>query len=70
MPYKREKNFLELNDDYNLIYQRFLKDARIWNGIGQYWLGNEYTKRANNLLNGNVEDALKPVKSEQLYSYD
>jgi hypothetical protein len=67
MPYKREKSFLELNDDYNLMYCRFLKDARIWNSSGQFWLASENTKRAVALLNGNVDDALKPIRSENVY---
>ena len=67
MPYKREKNFLELNDEYHLMYGRFLKDARIWNSMGQYWLASENTKRAVALLNGNVDDALKPIRSEDVY---
>jgi hypothetical protein len=67
MPYKREKSFLELNDEYHLMYLRFLKDARIWNSMGQYWLGNEYTHRAKFLLNGNLNDALKPIQSEKFY---
>ncbi len=67
MPYKREKNFLELNDEYHIMYYQFLKDSRIWNNTGQYWLGNESMKRAISLLNGNVEEALKPIKSENLY---
>jgi len=67
MPYKREKNFLEVNDEYNLMYLQFLKDARIWNSTGQYWLGSENTRRAVALLNGNVDDALKPIRSENAY---
>jgi len=67
MPYKREKNFLELNDKYNLMYLQLLKDARIWNSTGQYWLGSENTRRAISLLNGNVADALIPIRSENAY---
>ena len=69
MPYKREKNFLELNDEYHLMYSRYLKEARVWNGMGQYWLARESNNRASALLNGNIEDALKPIKSEKYYSY-
>jgi hypothetical protein len=67
MPYKIEKSFLEMNDEYHLMYLRFLKDARIWNSMGQYRLSNEYTNRAKFLLNGNLNDALKPIQSEQFY---
>ena len=64
---KREKSFLELNEDYLVIYERFLKEARIWNNSGQYWLGKETNNRAKLLLNGDVEEALKPIRSEKLY---
>jgi hypothetical protein len=69
MPYKREKNFLEVNGEYHLMYLQFLKDARIWNSTGQYWLGIENTRRAISLLNGNVADALIPIRSENVYFY-
>ena len=66
---KKEPHFLELNDKYHVLYFQFLKEARVWNGMGQYWLGDESTKRALFLLNGNIDDALKPIKSEKHYSY-
>ena len=67
MKRKREKSFLELNEDYLVIYERFLKEARIWNSSGQYWLGKETNNRAKLLLNGDVEEALKPIRSEILF---
>lgn len=63
----REKSFLEENTDYLLIYERLLKESRVWNNSGQYWLGKETYNRAISLLNGNIEDALKPIRSEKLY---
>ena len=67
MPYKREKNFLEINDEYHLMYLRLLKEARVWNGMGQYSLADEHTRRAKYLLNGNITDASKPIQSERFY---
>ena len=67
MKRKREKSFLELNEDYLVIYERFLKEARIWNSSGQYWFGKETNNRAKLLLNGDVEEALKPIRSEILF---
>ena len=64
---KRVKSFLELNDDYHIMYYRLLKEAKIWNGNGQYWLSKETENRAKNLLNGNLTEALKPIRSETLY---
>jgi hypothetical protein len=67
--YIKKKSFLEINPEYQIVYNQFLKDARTWNGMGQYWLGKESNNRASSLLNGNLEEALKPIKSENLYSY-
>ena len=64
---KRKKSFLELNDQYHIMYYRLLKEAKIWNGHGQYWLSKETENRAKHLLNGNLTEALTPIKSEKLY---
>ena len=45
MGYKREKHLLEIEAGYNLIYERLLKEARIWNNSGQYWLANESMRK-------------------------
>ena len=67
MKRKIEKSFLELNDEYLLMYMRYLKEERVWESTGQYWLAKETGIRAKALLNGNVEDALKPIRSEKLF---
>ena len=67
MKRKVEKSFLELNEDYLLIYMRYLKYAKIWESMGQYWLAKETNNRALSILNGNIEDGLKPVRSEKLF---
>ena len=67
MKKKREKHFLELNDNYHLIYKRLLKEADFWNNSGQYWLGKETYLRAVNLLNGDIDNYKKPIRSESLY---
>ena len=64
---KREKHFLELNDEYLLMYLKFLKEENIWNGMGQYWLAKESRKRALSLLNSNIDEAKKPIRSEIHY---
>ena len=67
MKRKREPSFLELNNEYLLMYMRYLKEERVWESTGQYWLAKETNIRAKALLNGNVEDALKPIRSEKLF---
>ena len=47
--HKRIPHLLETNSEYNQIYQRLLKEARFWNNSGQYWLGNEASKKAKHL---------------------
>ena len=46
---------------------RYLKEANVWGSSGQYWLAKETNNRALALLNGNIEDGLKPIRSEKLY---
>ena len=70
MKRKVEKSFLELNEDYLLIYMRYLKDAKIWESMGQYWLAKESRNRALSLLNSDIDEAKKPdtgrfIKSSQ-----
>ena len=67
MKRKIEKSFLELNEEYLLMYMRYLKEERVWESTGQYWLAKETSNRAKALLNGNVEEALKPIRSEKLF---
>ena len=64
---KNEKHFLELNPEYHLKYYELIRDARIWNSIGQYWLGKECERRANCLLNGNIEGYKEVKHTEALY---
>lgn len=70
MPYKTEPHFFELNPEYNLKYHALLKEARIWNSSGQYWLGKEADRRATCLVNGNIDDYKKQTHSHELcYPY-
>ena len=62
-----EKNLLEEQPEYNLIYQRLLKEARVWNNSGQYWLGAESMRKAKQLLNGDISECNVPNKSENLF---
>ena len=64
---KREEHFLELNPGYNIEYYRLLRDAKIWNSQGQYWLGREAERRANSLLRGDIKEYERVTHSEELY---
>ena len=67
MGYKREKHLMEKQPEYNLIYQRLLKEARVWNNSGQYWLGAESMRKAKQFLNGDISECNVPNKSENLF---
>ena len=67
MQKKIQKSFLELNNEYLLIYIRYLKEVKIWESSGQYWLAKETNNRAKALLDGNIEDGTKPIRSEKLF---
>ena len=67
MKYKTEENFIVKNPKYNIIYHALLKEERIWNSMGQYWLSRECSNRAARLLNGDIEDLKYPLKSEELF---
>ena len=59
--------FLQKNPEYHLIYMRLLKEARTWNGSGQYWLGSECSRRASCLLRGDVDGYKTETQSEDLF---
>ena len=60
-------DFLIQNPEYHLIYFRLLKEARTWNGSGQYWLGRECSRRASCLLRGDVGGYKTETHSEELF---
>ena len=62
--YKREPSFLEKNPEHLLHYNLFRKNARNMDSSGQYWLGREYTMRADCLLRGDYNAAMVPVRTE------
>jgi len=51
--------------DLHLRYQELLKEARIWNNSGQYWLGKETELLAEQLLRADESAATKIVRTEQ-----
>ena len=67
MPKNRKLNLLEEYPEYNLIYLNLLKEARIWNNSGQYWLANEASKKASQLLKGNTDGCDIATKTENFF---
>tara|TARA_B100001094_G_C18189868_1_gene806381 strand:- start:4489 stop:4713 length:225 start_codon:yes stop_codon:yes gene_type:complete len=67
MKHKTKENFLITYPEHNILYQSLLKEARMWNNSGQYWLGKEAEKKAAGLLNGQLEQAMTITKTEQFF---
>ena len=65
--HKRKKHLMEVDLFYNLEYKRLLKEANIWNNTGQYWLGKECERRANAILNENIDEYKIENHSEKLF---
>ena len=63
--YKREVHLFDTDTLCHHRYQELLKEARIWNSMGQYWLGKEAELLAEQLLNGNKSSAQQIVRTEQ-----
>ena len=63
--YTAETHYFFTNDECHHRYYELLKEARTWNGAGQYWLAKECERRAQCLMNGS-DDGLIPVRSEKL----
>jgi len=60
-------NFIELNPEYNVMYNELCKQARVWNASGQYWLGRDCENRAKCLLKGDVEGSKVIKNTEDLF---
>jgi len=65
--YKREETLIETDASYYVIYTQLRKDARVWNSMAQYWLGDECNRRASALLRGDVEQYNVVKHSNDLY---
>jgi len=63
--YDQGPHLFETDTHCHHRYNELLKEARIWNNSGQYWLGREAEILAEQLLKGNKSAATKIVKTEQ-----
>lgn len=67
MGYSQKKHLLESDTNCALLYMNLLKNEKYWRNNGQYYIAKEYETRAKVLLNGDVENASKVVKTEGNY---
>ena len=65
--YKRETHLMETDTFYHIEYKRLVKQAKNWNDTGQYWLGKECERRANAILNENIDEYKIENHSEKLF---
>jgi len=63
--FKHEEHYFETDTHCHRRYHELLKEARVWNNSGQYWLGREAEILAEQLLNGNKSAATTIVRTEQ-----
>ena len=63
--YNQGPHYFETDAHCHTRYHELLKEARIWNNSGQYWLGREAEILAEQLLKGDKSAATKIVKTEQ-----
>ena len=63
--HKRETHLFDADSKYLLRYSELMKEARIWNNSGQYWLGKQCEIFANKLLAGNTSYFTHIVKTEE-----
>lgn len=56
------------SDTYSFIrYTELMKESRIWNNMGQYYLGRQAELLAQKLLNGDTSSLHEIVRTESLY---
>ena len=65
--YVKEKHLMDIDTFYHIEYKRLVKQAKVWNDTGQYWLGKECERRANAILNENIEEYKLENHSEKLF---
>ena len=57
------------NDNKIIDYFRLQREANTWRGKNQVKLARECERRANALLNGNMNEYNRQVHSEELFNY-
>lgn len=60
-------DFLIKNPEYHLEYNHLLKESKMWNSCGQYWMGQEMKRRSDCLLKGDLEGYKLQRHSHELF---
>ena len=67
MKHKQEKHLFDYDVEAHHRYEELLKESRIWNNMGQYWLGKQCSLLADRLLQGDESAKSLIVKTENHY---
>ena len=62
--YTQETHLFDTDSKYLHRYSELMKEARIWNNSGQYWLAKQCTILANQLLQGDASVINTIIKTE------
>lgn len=62
-----QKHAIETDVNCGILYRELVKNERFWRNNGQYYLAKEYENRIKLLLNNQIEEASKVVKTEGKY---
>ena len=64
---QNQKHTIETDVNCGILYRELIKNERFWRNNGQYYLAKEYENRIKLLLNNQIEEAMKIVKTEGKY---
>ena len=64
MKHHKETHLFDVDSKYLHRYSELLKEARIWNNSGQYWLGKQCEILAGKLLRGEESVVTTIIKTE------
>ena len=62
-----KKHIIQTDIDCGLLYKELVQNERFWRNNGQYYLAREYENRIKLLLNSQIEEASKVVRTEGNY---
>ena len=64
MKHHKQIHLFDVDSKYLHRYSELMKESRIWNNSGQYWLGKQCEILANKLLAGDTSAFTTIVKTE------
>ena len=62
-----QKHIIQTDTNCGILYKELVKNERFWRNNGQYYLAREYENRIKLLLNNQIKEASKVVRTEGNY---